>query len=147
MRWTPLKRTLIRGVGILSLTSIVGCAHEDAWTRQDTKHFSTYVAAASIDSYSTYRLLEMDPFAIERNSLIVGVVGERPSAQELFLGTVVVATINYFVARSLPYEYRRKYLGVWTFGHSTFAISNAKQIHNYEPKIKKNPFEDAEPWR
>lgn len=145
MRWTPLKRTLIRGGGILSLSCVLGCANQDAWTSQDTRHFTLYATAASLDSYSTSRLLDKDPTGHEFNPFVSEIAGNRPSDKELIVGTIVFATINYFVARALPYEYRRKYLGLWTFGHSAMIINNVSYINGYNDP--KNPFRDAQPWR
>lgn len=146
MRWTPLKRTLIRGGGILSLSCTLGCAHEDAWTEKDTHHFTAYAIAVTADSYSTSRAISKGPYFHEENPFVRGIAGSRPSDDELIAGTILFATMNYFIARALPDEYRRKYLGLWTFGHSAMTIHNIRSMNDY-PSAKKNPFEDVEPWR
>lgn len=101
-----------------------GCASTDPWTSQDTKYFGAYVLAASADVHSTTRLIHGYDYMTEKNPVVAGIFGDRPSDKELIGGTIAMATINYFIARALPENKRRKYLAMWTFSHAVFATSN-----------------------
>jgi len=109
---------------IASIALCTGCAHTDQWTDKDTKHFATYVAAASLDTFSTNRLINDFYYTEERNPVIVRTFGQRPSKKELIVGTIVISITNFFIARAIPEKYRRKYLSIWTFGHTTLSMYN-----------------------
>lgn len=133
-------------VMILFLLLISGCASSEPWTSKDTKHYIAYVAAASLDTYSTTRLISDWPNTEESNPVIVWTFGQRPSQDELIVGLIVTATANFFIARALPDKYRRKYLAAWTFGHSALAINNFR-IYNDQEDVSPFLLPDANPIR
>ncbi len=111
---------------LILVSLCTGCAHNDPWTRHDTEWFVAYTVSLTLDVHSTNRLIERYPDVRERNPVVVAFIGERPNTDELVVGAIAAATINFFIARALPSRYRRKYLALWTFGHTALAINNFK---------------------
>ncbi|MEE8598183.1 MAG: hypothetical protein V3S69_01440, partial [Dehalococcoidales bacterium] len=96
----------------------------DPWTRHDTEWFVAYTVAVALDVHSTNRLIERYPDVHEHNPIVVATIGERPNTDELVVGAIFVAGVNFFIARALPSRYRRKYLAIWTLGHTALALKN-----------------------
>ena len=124
-----------------------GCAHQDPWINEDTKHFMAYAVSASIDVYSTNRLLDGYYFAEERNPVIIRTFGVRPTKNQLIIGTLVIGTLNYFIAKALPEKYRHKYLDIWTFGHSALALNNHRLYNRFDGFKITNPIQTPPPGR
>ena len=59
---------------------------------------------------------------------MAGLIGKNPQTSDLWQGYATFAISNYFIARMLPREWRKFYLGGWTVGHSIATINNCMEL-------------------
>jgi len=86
--------------------------------------YGSYVGTLALDVYSTSRLINDFDGTYEQNPVVSGLLGDRPSDGELVVSALAFATLNYFIARSLPEDKRKWYLGLWAGGHGALALHN-----------------------
>lgn len=105
---------------------LVGCAHQDPWTTDDTVWQGIYTATALADAHMTTKIQD-HPNIEESGSIAKQVLGPNPTTSDtwMYFGTVIIS--NYFIARALPEGWRR----IWQVGTTTrhaLAVNDGHQI-------------------
>jgi len=108
---------------LLTLLTLVGCAHEDPWTRKDTAYELAYVVAISADAYSTSQI-QYHKNIIEKQPITHAILGNNPSTSGTWQYFASIALTHYLISRALPQKYRRWWqVGGATY-HSYFILNN-----------------------
>lgn len=121
MKGTRIEALLACGM----LLCMVGCAHQDEWTRGDTVRQVMLYTVMTADAYSTTNI-QYDPHVREIGPLARQVLGAQPSTSDTWQYFITAGLVHYAVVRSLPAQWRPWYQGAFIAGHTAYIINNAK---------------------
>ncbi len=108
---------------MLACVLILGCAHNDPWTKRDTVLQVAYTATLVADAITTSRIQyhsniqEVKPFAQR-------VLGRQPSTAGTWQYFASLAVTNALVTRALPAEWRPYWQGANITQHTVIIIRN-----------------------
>ncbi len=107
----------------ICLACLSGCAHSDAWSRQDTVLQSIVTATLIADAIQTSEI-QYHPHIYENGPIAKHVLGRQPGTAETwqYFGSVIV--FNYLVARALPAKWRPFWQGATIAYETDLLISN-----------------------
>jgi len=110
---------------LLLLPFLLGCAHQDEWTSQDTKFQIAVTIAMTADGYTTSKILET-PGVYEKGVIAKQFLGPQPSTSDvwMYMGTLMIS--SYFISRALPSEWRPYLQVTQTAAHGITAINNCQ---------------------
>lgn len=107
----------------LAVVLLSGCASSDPWTRTDSVMYGAYVTTLVTDGHTTSQFRRCE--TLEEAGLIArSVLGNDPRESDTWQYMATLAITNYFIARALPSELRKVWLGANTIGHGYASVHN-----------------------
>jgi len=117
IRWVGIA--FIIGCMILAL---LGCAHQDEWTRRDTVRQIGVTTVMLADAITTTRI-QYTPDVYEGGPMARLFVGTQPSSSDTYQYFFSVMVTSYFISRALPARWR-PYWQTWEMGVHVYAVRN-----------------------
>lgn len=111
---------------LLILLPLLGCAHQDEWTKQDTKFQIAVTIAMAADGYTTSKI-QYTPKMSEQGRVAKAFLGPQPSTSDVWIYTGTLMISSYFISRSLPAKWRPFWQIYQIADHGTAAITNCQR--------------------
>ncbi len=116
-------------LSVICLTaSLVGCAHTDEWTSEDTRRELIFQAVNAMDAYTTTRIQHTDGIE-EKFPITRAVLGSQPETSDTIVYFTTLGISHWLISRSLPAKWRP----YWQNG--TTAIGTAVVISNCDKDL------------
>jgi hypothetical protein len=102
-----------------------GCAHTDAWSRQDTVLQLAYTSVVVLDAVQTSEI-QYRADLVETGPVALHVLGASPSTSDTWQYFTTVAIGNWLIARALPRKWRTIWQGASLAYHVPVVVNNCK---------------------
>ncbi len=101
---------------LLLIGQLVGCAHQDEWTRSDTRRQWAVTGLMVIDAHKTAQI-QYDPRLVEGNPIPLFVLGTNPSTASTYQYFATLALSQFLITRALPARWRPYYQCIVAIDH------------------------------